>query len=236
MALIDKHDEREEELPLTTLKERMTTLFQASTNKDDLWLQWQKVYQTTNGKTKRITAIATELEMIKSRLPTSSVTSFAQRQHLLDAMDNRLRRVVEPQLRDGDTWLTMVETAERYDAILFKTRAYGRSDNSGSKQHKPSTNKATTKTTTTSKPKNKYVKKTTTKKGKPDKAEMERRKKDGTCFYCGETGHVANDCPKKEIRSNKRSEERRVGKECRYRRSTQHGKKKEKTEKEAEDA
>src|SRR5437588_10299993 len=97
----------------------------------------------------------------------------------------------------------MVETAKRYDATLFKTGAYGRSDNSGSKQHKPSTSKATTKTTTTSKPKNKYVKKTTTKKGKPDKAEMERRKKDGACFYCGETGHVANDCPKKEIRSNK---------------------------------
>ena len=71
--------------------------------------------------------------MIKSRLPTSSVTSFAQRQRLLDAIDNRLRRVVEPQLRDGDTWLTMVETAERYDATLFKTGAYGRSDNSGSK-------------------------------------------------------------------------------------------------------
>ena len=32
---------------------------------------------------------------------------------------------------------------------------------------------------------------------------MERRKKDGACFYGGETGHVANDCPKKEIRSNK---------------------------------
>ena len=97
----------------------------------------------------------------------------------------------------------MVETAERYDTTLFKTGAYGLSDNSGSKQHKPSTSKATTKTTTTSKPKSKYVKKTTTKKGKPDKAEMERRKKDGACFYCGETGHVANDCPKKEIRSNK---------------------------------
>src|SRR5437588_8727918 len=88
-------------------------------------------------------------KMIKSHLPTSSVTSFAQRQRLLDAMDNRLRRVVEPQLRDGDTWLTMVETAERYDATLFKTGAYVRSDNSSSKQHKPSSSKATTKTTTT---------------------------------------------------------------------------------------
>src|SRR5437588_9291702 len=122
MALIDEHDEREEELPLTTLKERMTTLFQVSTNKDDLWLQWQKVYQTTNGKTKRITAIARELEMIKSCLPTNSVTSFAQRQCLLDAMDNRLCRVVEPQLRDGNSWLVMVQTAERYDVTLFYTR------------------------------------------------------------------------------------------------------------------
>src|SRR5947209_4019092 len=103
MALIDEHNEREEELLLMTLKERMTTLFQASTNKDDLWLQWQKVYQTTNGKTKRITTIATELEMIKSHPPMSSVTSFAQRQRLLDGMDNRLCQVVEPQLRDGDS-------------------------------------------------------------------------------------------------------------------------------------
>src|SRR5205085_8481462 len=93
MALINEHDEREEELLLMTLKERMTTLFQASTNKDDLWLQWQKVYQTTNGKTKRITTIATELEMIKSHPPMSSVTSFAQRQRLLDGMDNRLCQV-----------------------------------------------------------------------------------------------------------------------------------------------
>src|SRR5436853_5011085 len=120
----------------------MTTLFQTLMNKDDLWLQWQKVYQTTNRKTKRITAIATELEMIKFHLPTSSVTSFAQRQCLLDAMDNRLRRVVEPKLRDGDTWLTMVETAERYNATFFKTGVYSRSDNNGSKQHKPSTSKA----------------------------------------------------------------------------------------------
>src|SRR5437660_11749608 len=107
-------------------------------------------------------------------------------------MDNRLRRVVEPQLRDGDTWLTMVETAERYDATLFKTGAYGRSDNSGSKKHKPSTSKATTKTTTTSKPKNKYVKKTITKKEKPDKAEIEQRKKKSACLYCAEKEHEAN--------------------------------------------
>ena len=112
--------------------------------------------------------------MIRSCLPANSVTSFAQRQRFLDAMDHRLRRAVEPQLRETDTWITMVETAERYDATMFKTGAYGRSNNSGSKQRNQSTNKVTTKTTTISKTKDKFkLKKTKVKDKKPSKAEME---------------------------------------------------------------
>src|SRR5712692_6739455 len=42
---------------------------------------------------------------------------------------------------------------------------------------------------------------------KPSKAEMERRKKDGACCYCGEKGHMANDCPKKEIKTNRVAED-----------------------------
>ena len=33
-------------------------------------------------------------------------------------------------------------------------------------------------------------------------AEMDRRKAEGACFYCGESGHMANECPRKEVKSN----------------------------------
>ena len=31
---------------------------------------------------------------------------------------------------------------------------------------------------------------------------MAQRKAEGACFYCGEKGHMANKCPKKEVKSN----------------------------------
>ena len=37
---------------------------------------------------------------------------------------------------------------------------------------------------------------------KPTKVELDQRKTEGACFYCGEKGHMANKCPKKEVKSN----------------------------------
>ena len=31
---------------------------------------------------------------------------------------------------------------------------------------------------------------------------MDRGKAEGACFYCGESGHMANECSKKEVKSN----------------------------------
>jgi len=31
---------------------------------------------------------------------------------------------------------------------------------------------------------------------------MDRRKAEGACFYCGESGHMANECPKKKGMTN----------------------------------
>ena len=208
MALHDEYDEMNRDPTLEQFKERMTTLFQASTNKDDLWQQWQKIYQTKKGLTARITTIATELELIRSRLPLGSVSAFAQKQRFLEAMDNRLRRSVEPQLKGNETWIEMVEMAERYDATMFRTGAYGnRTEASDRKPRSQPANKATTKTATTSKSKDKHTTKTTKKKSnKPGKAEMERRKKEGACYYCGKSGHMANECPEKDGRSNRVTE------------------------------
>jgi len=31
---------------------------------------------------------------------------------------------------------------------------------------------------------------------------MDRRRAEGACFYCGESGHMANECRKKEVKTN----------------------------------
>jgi hypothetical protein len=64
LALLDKYELSEQNLTIEIFKNRFKTVYQASTNKDDLWQQWHKVYQTTNhdGRTVRIADIATQLE------------------------------------------------------------------------------------------------------------------------------------------------------------------------------
>jgi hypothetical protein len=88
-------------------------------------------------------------------------------------MDNRLSRIVEPQLTDADCWMLMVKKVEIYDTTIFKTGAFGKSENKGNKL-KPGFNNYKEKDKSTSK---KDRKKSTTKNTKaskkPCKAEME---------------------------------------------------------------
>jgi len=142
-------------------------------------------------------------------------------------MDSRLRRNVEPQLRPEDTWDQMVAVAERYDATMYRTGGYKGSDRSqasSSKTHTPKKESTYRKPSTTSTPRNTgkgkalAKKRTYTKSNKPSKAEMDRRKAEGACFYCGESGHMANECPKKEVKTNhvRLSEERPDSSEGEY--------------------
>ena len=100
----------------------------------------------------------------------------------------------------------MVAVAERYDATMYRTGGYKeRSQASSSKPSKikqENTYRQTSPPKSSSKGKAPVKKKTYTKTKKPSKAEMARRKAEGACFYCGETGHMANECPKKEVKSN----------------------------------
>jgi len=126
-------------------------------------------------------------------------------------MDSRLHRNVEPQLRPEDTWDQMVAVAERYDATMYKTGSCKGSDGSQASSSKPHTPKKentyrkpsmTTTPRSTGKGKAPAKKRTYTKSNKPCKAEMDRRKAEGACFYCGESEHMANKCPKKEVKTN----------------------------------
>ena len=89
-------------------------------------------------------------------------------------MDNRLRRLLEPQLTDADSWMQMVEKAERYDATMFKTGAYGKTENKPNKPKQGFNNNNKDKDKTTfKKDKKKSTSKGTTTSKKLSKAEME---------------------------------------------------------------
>jgi len=114
-------DTEEENLTLPQLSYRFQQLFEASTNTDDTYHQWQNVNQTAGGQPARITKIAGELADLKGSLPNGSISDYAQKQRFLDAMDSRLRRNVEPQLRPEHTCDQMVAVADRYDATMYRT-------------------------------------------------------------------------------------------------------------------
>jgi len=187
-------DREEENLTLPQLTHRFHQLFEASTNTDDTYHKWQNVCQTAGGQPARITKIARELADLKGSLPAGSISDYAQKQRFLDPMESRLHRNVELQLRPEDTWDQMVAVAERYDATMYRTSGYRGSDRSqasSSKPHTPKKENTYRKPSTTSTPRSTgnlkgkapAKKRTYTKSNKPSKAEMDRRKAEGACFY-----------------------------------------------------
>jgi len=126
-------------------------------------------------------------------------------------MDSRLRRNVEPQLGPEDTWDQMVVVAECYDPTMYRTGGYkgsDRSQTSSCKLHTQNQENTYSKSPTPSMPRNARKRKapakkrTHTKPNKPRKAEKDRRKAEGASFYYGESGHMASECPKKEVKTN----------------------------------
>ena len=195
---------------LEQFKTRFKQLFEASTNTDDLYQKWQKVQQTTGGNPARISKIAGELADLKGALSRDSISDYAHRQRFLDAMDQRLCQNVEPQIRENNTWDHIVQLAERYHATMDKTRSYkgkGGNQNTGNKMQTPKrhdNNNITNTTPAKGKGKGKAPakRKPAQENQKASKAEMDQRKTKAACFYCGEMGHMANKCSKKEVKSN----------------------------------
>ena len=204
-------DIEEGNLTLPQLTHGFQQLFEASTNTDDTYHKWQNVRQTAGGQPAPITMIAGELAHLKGSVPNGSISDYAQKQRFLDTMDSGLRRNVEPQLGPDDTWNQMVAVAEGYDATMYRTsgsKGSHRSQASSSKSYTPKNENTYHKPSTTSTPRNTgkgkapAKKRTYTKSNKPSKAEMERPKAEGACFYCSESGHMGNECPKKEVKTN----------------------------------
>jgi len=105
----------------------------------------------------------------------------------------------------------MGAVAERYDATMYRTGGYKGSDRSqasSSKTHTPKKENTYRKPSTTTTPRNTgkgkapAKKRTYTKSNKPSKAKMDCCKVEAACFYSGQSGHRANECPKKGVKTN----------------------------------
>ena len=117
---------------------------------------------------------------------------------------------MEPQIRETDTGDHIVQFAQCYDSTMYKTGAYkgkGENLNTGSRTEAPRkqfnndvTNRTPAKAKRTGKAPAK--RKPAQKNQKPSKAEMDPCKSEGACFYFGEKGHMANEFPEKEVKSN----------------------------------
>jgi len=89
-------DREVEDLTLAQLTQRLQQLFEASTNTDDTYHKLQNIRQPGSGQPARITKIAGELVELKGSLPARSISDYAQKQRFRDAMDSRLRRMLNP--------------------------------------------------------------------------------------------------------------------------------------------
>jgi len=105
----------------------------------------------------------------------------------------------------------MVAVAESCYSTIYRTGGYKGSDRSqasSSKTDTPKKENTYRMPSTISTPRNTgkgkapAKKRTYTKSNTPRKAEMDCRKVEGACFYCGESGHKGNECPKKEVKTN----------------------------------
>ena len=113
--------DREQPPTLEEFVNKFKQLFESSTNTDDWYRKWQKVYQNSGRKPGHITKVVGDLQDIKAALHDKAITDYAYQQRFLDAMDTKLCRNVEPQIRPTDTMNDIIALAERFDATMYRT-------------------------------------------------------------------------------------------------------------------
>jgi len=101
------------DLLVTYLRER----FQSSKHKDDTYQMFHSIRLSWNGQVQKISTIATDLLMHRSRLPEDTLSDYAFIQQFFISMDPRLRQDVETQYTGDEDINTVIAMAERLDCI-----------------------------------------------------------------------------------------------------------------------
>ena len=100
--------------------------FQSSKHIDDTYQKFHSIRQNWNGQVHKIATIATDLLMLRSRLPDDTISHYASIQQFFASMHPRLRQDAEVQY-DGKTDINeVIAMAERIDSIYRSTGAYGK--------------------------------------------------------------------------------------------------------------
>jgi len=101
------------DLLVTYLRER----FQSSKHKDDTYQKFHNIRQSWNGQVQKISIIATDLLMHRSRLPEDTISDYAFIQQFFTSMHPSLRQDVETQYTGDEDINTVIAMAERLDSI-----------------------------------------------------------------------------------------------------------------------
>jgi len=171
---------------VTYLRER----FQSSKHKDDTYLMFHSIRQSWNGQVQKISIIATDLLMHRSRLPEDTISDYAFIQQFFTSMHPRLRQDVETQYTGDEDINPVIAMAERLDCIQRSTGAY--SKERYDKQSQESTTKKT---------EHKHKKKFN---NDGNSAKKKEQRKKGACFTCGGEGHMAKDRPNKKDKAKRK--------------------------------
>ena len=122
---------------VTYLRER----FESSKHEDDTYHKFHRNRQSWNGQVPKISIIATDLFMHKSRLLVDTISHYTFIQHFFASMHPRLREAMETQYTAAEYINPVIPIAERLDSIHQSTGGY--SKERYDKQTRESTHKKT---------------------------------------------------------------------------------------------
>ena len=166
--------------------------FQSSKHMDNTYQKFHSIRQSWNGQVHKIANIATDLLMLRSRLPDNTISDYVFIQQFFASMHPRLRQNAEVQY-DGKTNIPeVISIAERIDSIHRSTGAYGK-DNYSKLANTPKKQEQ--------KPKKQFN------INAKNAANKEQKKK--TCFACGGEGHMSRNCTSKNDKGKGKATEKK---------------------------